>query len=131
MANHWPIGRFGDVLKSVSRPELVEPDKMYRALGVQWYAKGLFVREEKLGTEIRASELYRVEEGDFVYNRLFAWKGSFGIVGPVTAGGHVSGEFPCFRVIREVAEPRFLHLYLRADSVTSSQGNIDRTDSAS
>jgi type I restriction enzyme S subunit len=132
-ANGWPMVHFGDVLQSVSRPVTVEPDVMYRILGMRWYAQGLFLKEEKPGSDIRANELYRVELGDFVYNRLFAWKGSFGIVGTDTAGGCVSGEFPCFQVDTERANAKFLHLYLsqeriwqEIERISSGQTNISR-----
>jgi type I restriction enzyme S subunit len=133
MKPSWTSARFGDVLLSVSRPEQVAADRMYRTLGVQWYAKGLFVREEKPGHDIRATELYRVELGDFVYNRLFAWKGSFGIVDSDTTGGYVSGEFPCFRVSADKAEAKYLHYYLSQERVwadiernSSGQTNVSR-----
>lgn len=133
MPNGWHIGKFGDVLERVSRPVQVEPDMVYRCLGVQWYAKGLFVREAKAGHEIRARELYQIELGDLVYNRLFAWKGSFAIAGSDTAGGFVSGEFPVFRVNALRADPSFLHLYLSQEKIwtemqriSSGQTNISR-----
>lgn len=133
MTNGWHVGKFGDVLEPVSRPVRVEPDKVYRNLGVQWYAKGLFVREEKPGYDIKARELYRVEVGDLVYNRLFAWKGSFAIAEEDTAGGFVSGEFPCFHVDTSKAEPKFLHLYLSQEKIwqeieriSTGQTNISR-----
>jgi type I restriction enzyme S subunit len=132
-ANGWPMVHFGNVLRSVSRPVTVEPDVMYRILGMRWYAQGLFLKEEKPGSDIRANELYCVELGDFVYNRLFAWKGSFGIVGTDTAGGCVSGEFPCFQVDTERANAKFLHLYLsqeriwqEIERISSGQTNISR-----
>jgi type I restriction enzyme S subunit len=108
MTNGWHVGKFGDVLEPISRPVRIQPDKVYRNLGVQWYAKGLFVREEKPGYDIKAKELYRVEVGDLVYNRLFAWKGSFAIAEEDTAGGFVSGEFPCFHVDINRADPKFM-----------------------
>jgi type I restriction enzyme S subunit len=133
MTNGWQVGKFGDVLEPVSRPVRVEPDKVYRNLGVQWYAKGLFVREEKPGYDIKAKELYRVEVGDLVYNRLFAWKGSFAIAEEDTAGGFVSGEFPCFHVDMNKADPKFLHLYLSQEKlwrdierISTGQTNISR-----
>ncbi len=117
MTNGWHVGKFGDVLEPVSRPVRVESDKVYRNLGVQWYAKGLFVREEKPGYNIKATELYQVEVGDLVYNRLFAWKGSFAIAEEDTAGGFVSGEFPCFHVDANRADPKYLHLYLSQEKI--------------
>ena len=124
MTNGWHVGKFGDVLEPVSRPVQVEADKVYRNLGVQWYAHGLFIREEKPGHEIQAKELYRVELGDLVYNRLFAWKGSFAIADKDTAGGFVSGEFPCFRVDSKLADVKYLHLYLSQEKIWEE---IERT----
>jgi type I restriction enzyme S subunit len=133
MANGWRTVPFSEVLKVISRPETLDRDKTYRILGMRWYAQGLFIREDKPGHEIQANELFRVEKDDFVYNRLFAWKGSFGIVDDTTAGGYVSGEFPCFHVITEKADPEFIHLYLSQEPiwneiarVSSGQTNISR-----
>lgn len=133
MSTRWKLGHFGDVLKSVSRPAKVEPSQQYRILGMRWYAQGLFVKDVKLGQEIRAQELYRVESGDFVYNRLFAWKGSFGIVDSVTAGGYVSGEFPYFNVNANQADAKFLHCYLAQEKIwqtiadnSTGQTNVSR-----
>ncbi|MBN1452207.1 MAG: restriction endonuclease subunit S [Anaerolineales bacterium] len=133
MAIVWQSLPFSEILKPISRPERVDRSKIYRILGMRWYAQGLFIKEDKPGHEIQATELYRVERGDFVYNRLFAWKGSFGIVNNDTAGGYVSGEFPCFRIHTEKAEPKYIHLFLSQEPVwkeiernSSGQTNISR-----
>ena len=78
MSSNWEQVPLSDLLKQQRREVAVEPTFDYDLLGVRWYAKGLFVKLRKAGSEIKATKLYRVEEGDFVYNRLFAWKGSFG-----------------------------------------------------
>lgn len=96
------------VVEQVRRQENVEPDNEYALLGVRWYAEGLFVRERRLGPDIAASKLFRVEAGDFVYNRLFAWKGAFAIAGEAEAGCYVSNEFPCFRIDEQQVERRYL-----------------------
>ncbi|OYD06728.1 restriction endonuclease subunit S [Paludifilum halophilum] len=89
--------KLSNVLSLVSRPENVQPDKTYKLLGVHWYAKGLYIKDVRKGHEIKAKKLYKVEKGDFVYNRLFAWKGSFGLATEEVAGCYVSNEFPCFQ----------------------------------
>ncbi len=116
MSGPWPLMPLGKVLTPVSRPVPVESDTEYRLLGARWYAKGLYVKEVKLGSEIRASTLYRVEEGDFVYNRLFAWMGSFALAGKESHGCYVSNEFPCFSVDLSRVEPKFLGLYFTQQS---------------
>jgi type I restriction enzyme S subunit len=95
----------------VRRGEKLSPERDYRLLGARWYAQGLYVKDTKLGAQIAARELYAVEEGDFVYNRLFAWKGSFAVASAEHHGCYVSNEFPCFRVNRDKAEPDYLWYY--------------------
>lgn len=116
---NWSLVPLGEVLQPISRPEPVDPEKEYRLLGAHWYAKGLYVKDVKPGSEIRASAAYRVEEGDFVYNRLFAWMGSFAVAGKEVHGCYVSNEFPCFRVNYERALGRYLWLYFSRQSAWS------------
>jgi len=101
----------------------VEATTSYRLLGAHWYAQGLYVKETLAGSEIRASKLYRVQAGDFVYNRLFAWKGSFAVATGEHHGCFVSNEFPCFSVDRNRLDGQFLWRYLsRASTWTEALG---------
>ncbi len=113
----WPAVALKEVLVPVSRATTLEPTMLYILLGAQWYAKGLFVREEKYGSDIQAKTLFEVRAGDFVYNRRFAWKGSFAIASPSDDGGFVSGEFPCFTVDRSKVEPGWLRWYFSLEKV--------------
>lgn len=109
--SRWPIVRLGNVINPVSRPEAVQPEIIYKILGARWYAKGLYTKAVKPGSEIRASNVYRVQKGDFVYNRLFAWKGSFAVASDENDGCYVSNEFPCFQCQSEIIIPEYLHYY--------------------
>src|SRR5947208_3104714 len=117
MKQPWQQVRLEEVLREVSRPQPVLKDKKYRLLGMRWYAKGLFAKEEMPGSEIKATSLYSVEPGDFVYNRLFAWKGSFGLAGKEAKGTHVSNEFPCFRITSDLLMPGFLRWFFSQEPI--------------
>jgi type I restriction enzyme S subunit len=108
MKASWPRVRLGKVLRQIERAEPVDANRIYRLFGVRWYGQGLFVREEKIGAEIAANRLYSVQPGDFVYNRLFAWKGSFAVAGAESSGAYVSNEFPCFATEATRLDPYFL-----------------------
>lgn len=112
----FPEIKLGEVLVPTSRPEAVEADREYPLLGTRWYAGGLFIKDIKPGSEVRAKTLYRVEEGDFVYNRLFAWKGSFATATSDDAGCYVSNEFPCFRPSADRLDGRFLQWYFSREA---------------
>jgi type I restriction enzyme, S subunit len=117
MAKTWLIVPLEKILTPVSRPEVVDPQVMYRLLGAHWYAKGLYTKEVKPGSQIQAAKLYRVEENDFVYNRLFAWKGSFAIATEENHNCYVSNEFPCFTIKRDHADGQYLWRYVGRASV--------------
>src|SRR5713101_5860105 len=116
MSNTWPMVPLGEVLRPVSRSEPLNPAKVYHILGAHWYAKGLYVKEVKLGSGIQADKVYRVECGDFVYNRLFAWKGSFAVATDENHGDYDTNEFPCFKVNHEIADVKYLWRYLSGSS---------------
>lgn len=115
MKSGWQFVKLGDVLYEVSRPEPVDPLREYTTLGVRWYAQGLFAKDKLMGHQIAAPKIYRVEAGDFVYNRLFAWKGSFAVADSSVSNCFVSNEFPCFRSDERILDVRYLHSYFRQE----------------
>jgi type I restriction enzyme S subunit len=116
MSTSWPSAKLKDVLMPVWREELVDASKEYKLLGARWYAGGLFTKDVKSGHEIRANKLNRVHTGDFVYNRLFAWKGSFAVASKENNGGYVSNEFPCYQVATKYADSSFIFWYFNQES---------------
>ena len=104
--------RLGDVLEEVAVKERVRPDELYRLLGVRWWGEGAFIREEKRGRELKAKILFRVSKGVIIYNRLFAFRGSFAITADKHEGCYVSGEFPTFTVRDGVKNPDLLARYI-------------------
>jgi type I restriction enzyme M protein len=88
--------RLSEILEQVEIKEKVDREKVYRQLGVRWWGAGTFIREENVGREIKAKALYKVAAGWIIYNRLFAFRGSFAIVPLEHDGCYVSGEFPTF-----------------------------------
>ncbi len=92
----WTLTKLAQVLSPEARRVLIRGDSRYRRVGVRWYAQGPFIKDEVQGASIRSRYAYVVREGDFVYNRLFAWKGSFGVIPRSMDGAIASGEFPLF-----------------------------------
>ena len=108
-AGSWQPTALGELLERVSRPTKLNPSTIYTTVGVRWYAAGVFAKEAQRGVKIAAPSLNRVQEGDIIYSRLFAWKGSFGVVHTDCDGFLASNEFPTYR-----ADPRLLPAYFEA-----------------
>jgi len=111
----WRWAKLSEVLSRVSRPIQVQSDDIYSFLGVRWYALGPFIRERKPGSKVKAKSAYRVESGDVIYNKLFAYKGAFTLVSEEFAGSVVSSEFPTFRVKSPELEPRYLEFFFLSE----------------
>ncbi len=129
----WVSARFRDAMLLEERREPIDPGRVYKLLGVRWYGNGAFLREERLGEGLSAQHIYRVKAGDVIYNRLFAWKGSFGLIGEGLAGCHVSNEFPLFAARLDSVDPQFLLWILqhprtaeRADAFSTGTTSISR-----
>ena len=97
MKNGFSEFALSDLLEQIDRTERVRPDKKYRLLGVRLEGRGAFHRETKLGTETSAPALNQVKEGDFIYSRLYAWKGAFSLIDSSLDSCFVSNEFPLYR----------------------------------
>ena len=119
MHEGWRETTLGEVVHQVRRPIRVVPGETYNLLGVRWYGNGPFLREVGVGGTIKATQLYAVQRGDFIYNRLFAWKGSFGIVDDSLHGSFVSGEFPLFATEASLLSVDYLNLVMCRPTVWS------------
>jgi len=64
-----------------------------------------------------AGTLYRVCAGNFIYSRLFAFEGSYGLVDRVFDGHFTSNEYPSFSIDRSRLEPGFLKAYFQFQRV--------------
>lgn len=113
----WPKVALGDVLSEVNRFEAVTPDSTYPLLGVRLEGNGAFLRETVSGTKTSATRLNRVRQGDFIYSRLFAWRGAFGLIGPDLDGSFVSNEFPIFAADANRISTSFLRYWFRLPSI--------------
>ncbi len=113
----WPSVKLGELLEQIDRMERVDPDASYQLLGVRLEGNGPFIRETVAGTETSAARLNQVRAGDFIYSRLFAWRGAFGLITEAMDGCFVSNEFPIFRADQRRLELGYLARWFQLPSV--------------
>lgn len=113
----WPFVKLSELLSQIDRTERVDPDASYRLLGVRLEGNGPFIRETVAGTETSAGRLNRSQTGDFIYSRLFAWRGAFGVIAKELDGCFVSNEFPIFRADSNRLDTGYLARWFQLPSV--------------
>jgi type I restriction enzyme M protein len=113
----WPQVALGGVISQQRNAVKVSGGQEYRLLGVRWWGEGAFHRETVTQETSKATTFYKVEQGQFIYNRLFAGKGSFATVDPELKDAYVSNEFPLFETNAEELRVDYLKLYFQQRSV--------------
>jgi type I restriction enzyme S subunit len=95
----------------------VRPEENYQFAGVYCFGRGVFRGQLKSGIEFAYARLTRLHTNNFVYPKLMAWEGAFGVVPRECDGCVVSTEFPVFEVIEDRVFPEVLDTYFRTPSV--------------
>ena len=113
MSKPWPRVRFGDIMRRNSRPYTLGPEEDANLIGMRLYGGGPFHRELKPAMQIAKKSHFVINAGDVIYNKLFAWKGTFGIVPKEFDGMFVSDKFPTYELDRSCVDEIFLRLYFR------------------
>lgn len=89
----------------------------YKFAGVYCFGRGVFVGQERTGSEFAYPKLTRLRAGDFVYPKLMAWEGAFGIVPSECDGCVVSPEFPVFELDQSRIMPEVMDVYFKSPAV--------------
>jgi type I restriction enzyme S subunit len=109
----WTKVALGELLQDASEPVRVQQDAEYQNLGIYSFGRGLFAKLPISGMQTSARTLYRVRAGNFIYSRLFAFEGSYGLVDDAFDGHFTSNEYPSFSLDRSRLEPGFLKAYFQ------------------
>jgi type I restriction enzyme, S subunit len=95
----------------------VRPEDSYQFAGVFSFGRGVFRAQVRTGLEFSYPRLTRLHEADFVYPKLMAWEGAFGVVPANCHGCVVSTEFPVFEIDQRRVLPEVVDTYYGTPSV--------------
>ena len=113
----WQKVALGDLLRPANEPVAVRQDHAYPNFGIYSFGRGLFAKPPIDGMQTSAGTLYRVRAGNFVYSRLFAFEGSYGLVDEAFDGHFTSNEYPSFEIDRARLVPGFLKAFFQFPKV--------------
>lgn len=113
----------GEVLNRVERFEEREEFKEYPFAGTYSFAGGIFASEVKQGSTFKLPKIQRIHAGDFVYCKIMAWEGAFGLVPEAAHNCVMSGAFVVYEPDKAKIDPRYLAYYFRLPHIWQSIGS--------
>lgn len=131
MGNDWTRVPLGELLERSEEWIDIRPDQRYRQVTVRLWGEGVVERSEVSGADIAASRRLVVQNGQFIFSRIDARNGAFGIVPEFLDGAVVSNDFPVFSVRQERLIPSYLGWLSRTPGFvdrcrTASEGTTNR-----
>ena len=97
-ANGWPIARLGEFL--TERKEFITIDDFarYKRARVQLHGRGIALRDEIVGAEIKTKSQQVARAGEFLVPEIDAKVGGFGVVPPELDDAIVSSHYFLFQI---------------------------------
>jgi hypothetical protein len=119
----WPTTRLGEVLQRVKRFEPRDELTEYPFAGTYSFARGIFVGERKLGSTFALPKIQRIRAGDFIYCKIMAWEGAYGIAPKEADNCVMSGAFVVYELNRDKIDEKFLEYFFKVPDHWQSIGS--------
>lgn len=131
MSKAWPMVSLGEVLTRSDEWVPIDADETYREVTVRLWGKGVMLRRECLGSEIKSDRRLRVRPDQFIASRIDARNGAFGLIPAELDGAVVTNDFPVFMVDPTRLLPQYLGWMSRTHGfvemcIAASEGTTNR-----
>ncbi len=109
----WESKPLGAILNRVAQAVEVDPQRLYRELGVRSHGKGVFHKEPVSGEQLGEKRVFWVAEDALVLNIVFAWEQAVALTTARESGLIASHRFPMYRPRDGRCDLRYLlHYFL-------------------
>lgn len=89
-AEYLPMSEVAPLVRRAIRIDLTQK---YPELGIRSFGKGTFHKPALTGKELGSKRIFRIEEGDLLFNIVFAWEGAVTVARPEDHGRVGSHRF--------------------------------------
>ena len=89
----YPRVRLGEVLRRVKDEVSLDDSVTYKQVTVRLWNRGVVLRGEQLGSDIKTKRQFRVRKGQLVLSRIDVRNGAIGLVPAALDGAIISTDF--------------------------------------
>lgn len=86
----------------------LKDDILYKQITIKLYGNGVLLRQEVLGSEIKTTSQFVVNQGNFIMSKIDARNGAFGLVPYFLDNAIVTSSFPYFEIQTELVNSKYL-----------------------
>ena len=104
----WAKVRLGDVVTRSTKTVAPQSTFIYKLVTVKMHNKGVVLRREVIGSEIKSTRMFCVQGAQFILSRIDARNGAFGIIPSNLDGALVTNDFPVFNLDKNRIDLNFL-----------------------
>ncbi|NDK08353.1 hypothetical protein EOM39_03855 [Candidatus Gracilibacteria bacterium] len=98
--------KIGKLLKNNRENLPLIEDKFYKQITIKIYHKGVILRGEQKGKDIKTRPQFKVKSGQFILSKIDAKDGAFGVIPDFLDGGIITGSFVSF----DIKNPKILNI---------------------
>jgi len=117
MTNGWRTVPLGEFLTERKEFFTIDDFSRYKRARVQSHGKGIVLRDEIDGTEIKTKQQQVARTGEFLVAEIDAKIGGFGIVPPELDGAVVSSHYFLFQINEKRCSKDWLNWFVRYNSL--------------
>jgi len=117
MTNGWQTVSLGEFLTERKEFFTIDDFSRYKRARVQSHGKGIVLRDEIDGTEIKTKKQQAARTGEFLVAEIDAKVGGFGIVPPELDGAVVSSHYFLFQINEKKCLKDWLYWFVRYNSL--------------
>ncbi|MCM3624312.1 restriction endonuclease subunit S [Brevibacillus borstelensis] len=105
----------GDVLERNLEQIRIEDNKKYKQVTVRLWGKGVQLRNEVFGHEIKSDSRYIVKSGQFIISKIDARNGASGLIPDELDEAVITGDFLSFNIDKNKILPEYLYWLSRSN----------------
>ena len=117
--SEYPLVRMGTFLRERKEFVTIDDLEIYKRAKVQWYGKGIILRDKVAGSEIKTKQQQVIRTDEFVVAEIDAKDGSFGVTPEKLEGAIVSSHYFVYEINKNICLPSYLEWYVRTNNLQS------------
>ena len=112
---HWDVTALRRLIAQVAHPLKVDPERVYREIGIRSWGKGIFHKDPIQGVHLGDKKVFNIRPGELVLNIVFAWEGAVAVTSEDDRGMIASHRFPTFQHVSTLVDLDYLFMFLQSE----------------